>query len=167
MRRPLVLLAWLVFLSVLLGAAETALGADNTALAGKWTYRSFHNNPAPVDGDADKALGLIFAEAVFAFEIPTPTTLKGAIDWDGGGLDLQGTIKPGAPGEPDIVEIVGSGRPNTGTAGWEYDYHGQLAHQWPNGINQRSALVGSVMRAKPHGSAPAGYVASFIAVKQP
>ena len=84
---------------MLLGAAETALGADNTALAGKWTYRSFHNNPASVDGDADKVLGLIFAEAVFAFEIPTPTTLKGAIYWDGGGLDLQGTIKPGAPGE--------------------------------------------------------------------
>src|SRR5262245_21985420 len=137
MRRPLVLFAWLFVLSMPFGLAEMGLAADNSALAGKWTYRRFHNDPVPVDGDADKALGRIFAEAVFTFDIPTPTTLKGAIDWEGGGLDLQGTIKPGAPGETDLVEIVGTGRPDTGTAGWEYDYYGQLAHQWPNGINQR------------------------------
>jgi hypothetical protein len=41
---------------------------------------------------------------------------------------------------------------------------GQMAS---NGVNQVPALVGSVIRAEPHGSAPAGYVASFIAVKQP
>jgi hypothetical protein len=33
---------------------------------------------------AEKALALVFAEAVFTFEIPTSTTLKGAIDWSGG-----------------------------------------------------------------------------------
>jgi hypothetical protein len=65
------------------------------------------------------------------------------------------------------VEIVGAGRNGTGTAGWEYDYRGQLAYQWPNGVNQVPALVGTVIRAKPHGASPAGYVASFIAVKQP
>ena len=37
----------------------------------------------------------------------------------------------------------------------------------PNGVNQVLALVGTVIRAKPHGGAPAGYVASFIAVKRP
>lgn len=58
MRRPLFLLAWLWF-SVPLLAPEIALSADESSLAGKWTYRSFHNNPAPVDGDADKALGLL------------------------------------------------------------------------------------------------------------
>jgi hypothetical protein len=36
-----------------------------------------------------------------------------------------------------------------------------------NGINQIPALVGNVIRAKPHNGAPAGYVATFIAVKQP
>src|SRR5882762_8298767 len=68
-----------------------------SSLAGKWTYRSFHNNPTLVADDpntaAEKALALIFAEAVFTFEIPTSTTLKGAIDWPGGGLDLQGAVK--------------------------------------------------------------------------
>jgi len=42
-----------------------------------------------------------------------------------------------------------------------------LAHTWPNGIDQVPALVGSVIRAKPHNGSPAGVVASFIAVKQP
>ena len=44
--------------------------------------------------------------------------------------------------------------------------HGGLGHGG-NWGHQVPALVGSVIRAKPHGSAPAGYVASFIAVKQP
>ena len=58
-------------------------------------------------------------------------------------------------------------RHQIGQDGWEYDYHGHLAHQWPNGVNQVPALVGTVIRAKPHGAAPAGYVASFVAVRQP
>ena len=39
---------------------------------------------------------------------------------------------------------------------------------WPNGVDQRAAIVGSVIRTVPHnnGQARAGYVASFIAVKQ-
>src|SRR3977135_3514971 len=80
--------------------------SDASMLAGKWTYRSFHNNPTPVGDDPNKALGLIFAEAVFTFEITSSTTLKGAIDWPGGGLDLQGTIRTSSAGTPLIVEIV-------------------------------------------------------------
>jgi len=110
-------------------------------LTGKWTYRSFLNDPTQVTSDPNKAaenlLALLFAEAVFTFEIPTPTTLKGAIDWPGGGLNLQGTVREdgGAP----VLAIRGIGRPNTGTAHWEYDYHGQLAYRWPHGVNQRPA----------------------------
>jgi hypothetical protein len=127
--------------------------------------RSFHNRAAPVAGDPQKALRLIFAEAVFTFEV-TDATLKGALDWQGGGLDLQGTIQPANAGEPISVAIIGTGRQNTDTEGWEYDYRASLAYQWPNGIGQVPALVGTVIRAKPHNGAPAGYVASFIAVKQ-
>jgi hypothetical protein len=46
-----------------------------------------------------------------------------------------------------------------------YDYDGVLAYHWPDGVNQTPAIVGSVIRVKPHDGAPAGYVASFIAVK--
>jgi hypothetical protein len=140
-------------------------------LPGKWTYRSFHNNPALITADpataAQNALDLIFAEAVFTFETPSTTTLTGKIDWPGGGLDLQGTIQPGATDEAFTVDVIGTGRPGTGTADWEYDYRAHLAHPWPNGVDQVPALVGTVIRAKPHGGSPAGYVASFIAVKQP
>jgi hypothetical protein len=42
---------------------------------------------------------------------------------------------------------------------------------WQNGINQRPAIVGTIVRAIPHSSgtggvAPAGVVCSWIAVKQ-
>jgi hypothetical protein len=140
--------------------------SDASMLAGKWTYRSFHNNPAPVGDDPNKALNLIFAEAVFTFEIPSSTTLKGTIDWPGGGLDLQGTIRANSGATSPTVEIIGTGRPGTATQGWEYDYQGQLTQRWPSGVDQVPAIVGSVIRAKPHNGAPAGYVASFIAVKR-
>jgi hypothetical protein len=136
-----------------------------TDIGGKWTYRSFHNNSAPVGGDAEKALRLIFAEAEFTFEI-SGTELTGIIDWGSGGLDLKGSIQHASATVPLWIRIVGTGRAKTDTEGWEYDYNACLAHEWPNGVKQVPALVGSVIRAKPHGTAPAGYVASFIAVKQ-
>lgn len=135
-------------------------------LVGKWTYRSFHNNPVPVAGDQEAALKLIFAEAEFSFEVVSETELRGAIDWGSGGLDLTGTIRPATATTPLGVAIVGLGRPYSTTKDWEYDYNAFLAHQWPNGINQVPALVGSVLRAKPHGNSAAGYVASFVAVKK-
>jgi hypothetical protein len=111
----------------------TRVTSDGSGLAGKWTSRNFHNDPAPLRDDPNtapaKALALIFAEAVFTFELPSSTTLKGAIDWPGGGLDLQRTVRPGSAGGVLSVEIVG-----TGTEGWQYDYRGELAYQWPNGV---------------------------------
>jgi hypothetical protein len=148
-------------------AAFAAPRAGTSPFAGRWTYRSYINDPALVGDDANKALGMIFAEAVFTFEIPTSSTLKGTIEWTGGGLDLQGTLQPTGEGGALVLEIVGTGRPATSTAGWEYDYHAQLAYQWPTGVDQTPALIGTVMRAKAHDGGAAGYVASFIAVKQP
>jgi hypothetical protein len=133
-------------------------------LDGKWTYRSFFNDPAFVGDDKKKALDLIFAEATFTFEI-SGTGLKGIIDWGSGGLDLKGKVSSAAP---LTVEIIGLGRPGTQTDGWRYDYHGNLAHEWPNAVKQVPAVVGSVIRVNAHGpGAPAGVTASFIAVKQP
>jgi hypothetical protein len=165
-------LATIAVLSSMPATAPTALAADadSSSLAGKWTYRSFFNDPAFVGDSKENAYNLIFAEATFTFEITSSTTLRGTIDWGSGGLDLQGTIRPAGAGAPLTVEIIGTGRPGapgTGTAGWEYDYYAHLAYTWPNGVKQVPALVGTVIRAKPHGDNPAGLVASFIAVKQP
>ena len=143
--------------------------ANAQSLAGKWTYRSFLNDPAQITAGpgnaADKLLALLFAEAVFTFEIPDDTTLKGAIDWDGGGLDLSGKISDQCG--VVSIEVAGAGRAGTDTENWEYDYRGQIAFQWPNGVNQAPAIVGTVLRARPHNGAPAGVTASFIAVRQP
>jgi hypothetical protein len=57
------------------------------------------------------------------------------------------------------------GRQGTPTDGWEYDYVGYLASTWPNGIGQVPAIVGTVIRAKPHGQSKAGFVASFVCDK--
>jgi hypothetical protein len=147
-------------------AAVAAPKAD-VSVAGKWTYRSYVNSPALVD-TPDQAFQMIFGQGVFTFELPTPTTLKGTLDMGGGYvLDLDGRVRPDAAGVPLTVEIVGTGRANTPTAGWEYDYNGSLAYTWPNGVDQVPAIVGSVIRAKPHDDSPAGLVASFVAVKQP
>ncbi|MER8533374.1 hypothetical protein [Mesorhizobium sp. M0220] len=144
---------------------EQAVARDGDQLAGLWTYRSFHNNPSLVTGNEQTALSLFFAEATFSFVIGKNNDVSGALDWDGGGLDIRGTVRPTTDGSPLAVELVGTGRAGTQTENWEYDYLGFLAPNWSSGVNQIPALVGTVLRAKPHGGAPAGYVASFIAVK--
>jgi hypothetical protein len=147
-------------------------------LSGSWTYRSFHNNSTDVYQIPPTAHGrLILQEAVFRLETPTSTTLQGAIEWGTGVLDLNGTVRSGVGGEPSSFEIVGTGRPGADTSDWEYRYQGHLTRHWPEGVNQRPALLGSVLRTKPHGDSPAwvshtggiatgGYVAPFIAVKK-
>jgi len=142
--------------------------AGEPSLAGKWTYRSYRNSTDLVAGDPNKALSLIFGEGVFTFALGSAGALTGTFDMGSGFvLDLQGTIHSTTSDASLTVEIAGLGRDGTPTAGWEYDYHASPAYQWPNGVNQVPALVGSVIRAKPHDGAPAGFVASFIAVKQP
>jgi hypothetical protein len=141
-------------------------------LMGSWTYRSFHNNatypylPAP-----PTASGLILQEAVFKLETPSSTTLEGTIELPGGGvLDIgRGFVPVGEEGEPPKFAFVGTGRSGTQTDGWEYSYDGHLTRHWPNAVDQRPALVGSVIRVKSHDGWQwlGGVALPFIAVKQP
>jgi Raf kinase inhibitor-like YbhB/YbcL family protein len=96
--------------------------------------------------------------------------LRGKIELPGGrgALDIrQGIFPARAAGEPPSFEFVGTGGSGT-QAGWEYLYRGHLIRDWPKGIRQVPALVGSVIvRGKPRGeAAPVGAVYPFIAVKQ-
>jgi hypothetical protein len=142
----------------------TTVPVDATVLQGKWTYRSYLNTTGLVGGDKDKALALIFGEGIYAIDQLSGATLTGTLDMGGGYvLDLRRTVTQTAPLS---VALSGYGRAGTRTAGWEYDYSASLAYQWPNAVNQIPALVGSVIRAKPHDGGAAGFVASFIAVKQ-
>jgi len=135
--------------------------------AGDWTYRSFRNDSQPVGNDPAKLEKLLFAEGELVAENTSDGTFKGELRFDANSvMDLRGKVTPSHGGMPARVHIVGKGRPNTQTQDYFYDYDGVMAYKWPNGVNQVPAIVGSVIRVKPHDGSPAGYTASFIALKR-
>lgn len=171
-------------------APVAAAGAPawDPSLPGKWTYRSYVNradvivwddpadpalrNLAALFGqgstaaNATKALGLVFGEGVMTFDPPSGNNVTGTLDMGGGlVLDLKGTMQTLASGDIS-VDLVGTGRDNTPTANWEYDYRATTAPKWQNGVNQIPTLVGTVIRAKPHDGGAAGVTASFISIKR-
>ena len=133
--------------------------------AGSWHYRSFLNDPAPVE-DWNK---LQFAEGDFTFDDAPVGGFSGSAnfgpDGQGGEYTLKFTGNSGL-GSPMNVRFqgVGTGAHNSD---WDYDYIGYYVPQWPNGIGQVDAIVGSIVRSKPHGTSAAGVVASFILLRNP
>ena len=127
-------------------------------LTDTWTYRRF--NPAFVSGNqTPEEDTLIVADnpppgivLTLNPDATRPTGLVGTIEWQGGGLDLRGTDRGSG------FDIVGTGRPGTDTNGWEYRYDGYLISPLPHANDERPTLVGSVIRAKPHGDRKAGEV---------
>ena len=137
-----------------------------SSFVGNWTYRSFVNDPEEVGNDPQKALALIFGEGLMTIEEADFGDFKGTLSFgEQYILDLKGWIGYGAP---FIARFQGVGRAGTQAAGWVYDYLCYLVPNWPNGVDQRAAFVGSVIRTVPHsnGQAKAGYVASVVAVKR-
>jgi hypothetical protein len=135
---------------------------------GSWTYRSFYNDPdlhLDSKGNADfNAVQLGFGTIVIRES--GPEQLSGTIGGDGWSLDLFGSMNYGNPGQ---VRFQGKGV--VGGNEWIYDYIGWLVPVWPNGVQQRRALVGSIVRTIPHpsgggGVSPAGVVGSWYAVLQ-
>ncbi len=166
---------------------STPQASWDTSLAGQWTYRSYRNDAGVlVNADAGptvqaltaiygdgvataasalKALNLVFGEGIITFDPPAGNALTGNLDMGGGYvLDFKGTMQTAPSGDISIV-VIGTGRAGTKTENWEYDYKASTTPKWPNGVNQVPTLVGTVIRAKPHNGAPAGVVASFIAIK--
>ena len=133
------------------------------SLVGSWTYRSFLNDPdlSTAFNDLEFGLGTIRIDAAPA------GVLTGLIFGPGWSLALNGSINGGYPG---VVRFQGKGV--VGGEEWIYDYLGFVVPPWPNGVDQRPAMTGSIVRTIPHsGSAPktvspAGVVCSWIAVRQ-
>lgn len=143
------------------------MATTGQGLEGVWTYRSFINNPQPVDGNAEAALDLIFGEGELTIETASEGSFKAALSFGGDAvMDLEGEILPGSRGAPDTISAKGAGRPGSGIEDFHYDYIFYPAPSWPNGVDQRPALVGTVIRAADHGGAKAGYVASTVTVRQ-
>jgi hypothetical protein len=132
-------------------------------LLGKWTYRSFVNTPT----DPDPFDNILFGEGTLEFTDAPMQMIAGTIGTPGpngwGPLTLSGSM---TYGNPMTANFQGSG--TVSGEPWIYAYIGYLVNQWPNGVAQVPAIVGSVIRVIPHsnGQAKAGVVASFIAVRQ-
>lgn len=127
---------------------------------GSWSYRSLHNNPdLAVSFDS-----LRFGAGTLTLTEPAFGQAAGTLGGPGWSLALAGHY---AYGNPFHARFQGVGDINGER--WVYDYVGYLVPAWPNGVEQRPAIVGSVVRTAPHsnGQAAAGYVASFVAVRQP
>ncbi|HYG81901.1 MAG TPA: hypothetical protein VD861_15995 [Pyrinomonadaceae bacterium] len=138
--------------------------SDNP-FVGTWTYRSLLNDP-DINQDFGK---LEFGRGNLVIEEAAPELLAGTIGGPGWSLTLHGSRGYGSP-----MQVRFQGKGLVGGEEWIYDYIGWLVPVWPNSdaTLQRPAIVGSVTRTIPHssgsdgGTAPAGVVASFYAVRQ-
>jgi len=155
-----------------MGQADDKRSDVNAPLVGTWTYRSWLNDPEPIDVSppekkAELMAKLLFAEAELVLESAPAGEIRGRLDM---GSDGSLTIFGAASyGNPFAIRMQGVGKEKgSPSEGWIYDYVGWLIPAWPNGVDQRPAIVGSVIRTVPHsnGQAKAGKVASFIAVKR-
>lgn len=139
-------------------AAELGLAQ---ALEGTWTYRSFVSDP-----DVDKPFNDIrFGAGILRIENAGGGEFRGRLDF---GEEFQLALKGWTSyGNPVTVVFQGRGD-RSGSSDWVYDYRGFYAPEWPQGVNQRPAIIGSIVRSQPHsgGAAAAGVVACWIAVKQ-
>jgi hypothetical protein len=129
---------------------------------GSWTYRSFLNDP-DVNKNFDE---LEFGRGTIIIEQAPMQALNGRIGGPGWSLVLKGAR---TYGNPMHARFQGVGVVNGEK--WIYDYEGYLVPDWPNGVDQIPAIVGSVIRTIPHSGSqpntvnPAGVVASFYAVR--
>lgn len=133
-------------------------------LTGLWTYRSFLSNP-DVSADFDS---LEFGRGTIKINDAPMQTLDGLIFGPGWELKLSGSI---GYGNPFTIQFQGKGIVDG--AEWIYNYLGYYVPNWCNGVDQRPAIVGTIVRVIPHptgpnnqSTAPAGVVAQWIAVKQ-
>ncbi|HEX8150742.1 MAG TPA: hypothetical protein VF591_26395 [Pyrinomonadaceae bacterium] len=134
----------------------------NGVLIGTWTYRSFLNDPDLSTQFND----LEFGRANIRIDPAPMNEFKGLLYGPGFKLNLKGST---TYGNPFTVRFQGTGQ--VGGEEWVYDYVGYVVRPWPNGADQRMAMVGSIVRTVPHksgsgGVSPAGVVCSWIAVRQ-
>lgn len=130
---------------------------SHRAFEGDWAYRSFRSNPDLAVEPND----LLFGSGTLVLDQNSDTTVSGTLGGDGWSLQLTGSADIGSP-----PTVRFQGRGEIGGEEWVYDYAGYLVPKWPNGVEQRPAIVGTIVRTKEHsqGQAEAGYVAQWIAV---
>jgi len=129
--------------------------------AGTWTYRSFHNNPKPVQSFDEIRL----AQADLVLNEAGPDWLEGTLSFGKSSLEMAG-VSTCVEGRWQL-RMRAKGLDKTDTCGWVYDYVGEMAAEWPTGDGQRPAIVGTVIRSVYHDpDRDAGLSYSFVAVKR-
>ncbi|HEX6375807.1 MAG TPA: hypothetical protein VFZ91_08795 [Allosphingosinicella sp.] len=143
------------------------MATASQGLKGEWTYRSFVNDPDSVGDDPQAALNLIFGEGELTIAAADRGGFRAALSFGGKAvMDLVGSFTPAGRGGPATVAARGTGRRGSGIEDYVYDYIFFAVPPWQDGVDQRQALVGTVMRAADHGTAKKGYVASTITVRR-
>ncbi|HKK29025.1 MAG TPA: hypothetical protein VKA18_01360 [Alphaproteobacteria bacterium] len=131
-------------------------------LLGAWSYRAFRDEP-----DLRKPFNdLRFATAKLVLEGNEGGRLTGLLKSEGwGSLDEWGLTLEGSF---DGAEFMLRGHNVIEGEDWIYDYRGRLLPHWPNAVNARDVLTGSVIRteARIKDKMQAGEHATFIAVKR-
>ncbi|AUY53239.1 hypothetical protein [Streptomyces sp. CB01881] len=132
-------------------------------LTGTYTYRSFLELPDPVD-DFNK---LRFAQAELKLVAAPDGAVSGELILsDPGEQPLIVMDMTGRASASSRVSFTLSGRGRPPIADFHYEYDGVILRHWETGVDQRMVLAGTVLRAEPHGGAPAGQTASFLAVRR-
>jgi hypothetical protein len=139
---------------------------DHHDLTGYYTYRSLLNRPEPAD-DFNR---IRFGEGDLFLWVAPDGRIRGTLGFPADPLgpekdfmDVTGRV---TSWEPVSIELAGLGRPGSGTADFDYRYQVTIAPSFADAVRQRAAFVGSVLRAKPHGTAQAGATASIVAVRR-
>ena len=139
---------------------------DHYDLTGYYTYRSLLNLAEPA-GDFNR---IRFGEGDLFLWVGADGEIRGTLGFPAEPLapekdfmDLTGRVTAWSPVS---IELEGVGRPGTGTADFDYRYQATMAPSFSDAVDQRPAFVGTVLRAEPHGSAPAGVTATIVAVRR-
>lgn len=142
---------------------------DLSVLSGDWLYRSFKNTTQPAQQLSD----ILFGEGDITLTVGADGFYQNSTLSFGEGylMDLHGQAvaqNDDTFSQPRIaIEMKAFGVDGQQTAGWLYEHRGYLVPNWYNGIDQVTAIVGTVIRVVPHGAGnPAGLVASFVALKK-
>ena len=132
---------------------------------GSWSYRSFLNEPdqtiqPPNLTHANEQYMQLFGAGTITIEDAPSENLKGTIGGPGWQLELHGSRSYGNP-----MTVRFRGRGVVSGSEWIYDYVGYLVPEWINGKQQKTAMVGSIVRAINHPSSSGGVSSTGLAHK--
>jgi hypothetical protein len=140
---------------------------DLMNLEGEWTYRSYHNDPDPSKDERWFIAKLTLAQDENGI-------LKGKLDSGNpeevyvieGQIHKDGTKNNATDDKCFNIDMIATGATKQ-TQGHEYNYYGRLIPKWPEGKSQRTAFIGTNIRAKvPDDPSAEGKVGCFIVTKK-